>query len=138
MRLMSPLASWIVVAVALIVAETLVVYLLRWVAPEISVEAVYLVVSSVWGLALGVVTVVIAAAIGFSYVPPFVASVASDSQGAAALKMPSRRGSVRSQRWLVRSRSGARKGACGSEWWRRLAPLCVASDREGRASTVER
>jgi hypothetical protein len=32
-----PLASWMVVAVALIVAETLVVYLLRRVAPEISV-----------------------------------------------------------------------------------------------------
>jgi hypothetical protein len=33
-----PLASWIVVAVALIVAETLVVYPLRRVAPEISRE----------------------------------------------------------------------------------------------------
>ncbi|HEY0691743.1 MAG TPA: hypothetical protein VGD71_22210 [Kribbella sp.] len=52
--------SWTVVAVALIVAETLVVYLLRWVPPEISLRVVYLVgvlvVSSVWGLALGVVT----------------------------------------------------------------------------------
>jgi hypothetical protein len=46
-----PLASWIVVAVALIVAETLVVYPLRRVAPEISLGVVYqvgvLVVSSV-------------------------------------------------------------------------------------------
>jgi uncharacterized RDD family membrane protein YckC len=35
-----PLASWIVVAVALIVAETLVVYPLRRVAPEISLGVV--------------------------------------------------------------------------------------------------
>jgi hypothetical protein len=49
----SPLAWWIVVAVALIVAETLVVYLLRRVASEISLGVVYLVgvmvVLSVWG-----------------------------------------------------------------------------------------
>jgi hypothetical protein len=52
-----PFASWIVVAVALIVAETLVVYLLRWVAAGIS---------------------------GFSYVPPSMDFVASDPRGAAA------------------------------------------------------
>ena len=75
MRPMSrPLASWIVVAVALIVAETLVVYLLRRVASEISPGVVYLVgvlvVSSVSGPALGVVTAVLsAAAFGFFYVP---------------------------------------------------------------------
>jgi K+-sensing histidine kinase KdpD len=61
-----PLASWIVVAVALIVAETLVVYPLRRVAPEISLGVVYqvgvLVVSSVGGLALGLVTAVLSAA----------------------------------------------------------------------------
>jgi hypothetical protein len=50
---MSPsLVSWMVVAVALIVAEALVVYLLRRVPPEISLTVVYLVgvlvVSSVW------------------------------------------------------------------------------------------
>jgi len=42
------------------VAEALVVYLLRRVPPEICLRVVYLVgalvVSSVWGLALGVVT----------------------------------------------------------------------------------
>jgi hypothetical protein len=44
MRPMSPpLASWIVVVVAMIVAETLVVYLLRRVALEISLGVVYLV-----------------------------------------------------------------------------------------------
>jgi len=76
-----PLASWMVVAAALIVAETLVVYLLRGVAPEISMEAVYLVVSSVRELALGVVNAVLnAAAVGVSYVsyvPPSVDFVAS-------------------------------------------------------------
>jgi hypothetical protein len=55
-----PLVSWMVIAVALIVAEALVVYLLRRVPPEICLRVVYLVgalvVSSVWGLALGVVT----------------------------------------------------------------------------------
>jgi hypothetical protein len=49
-----------VVAVALIAAEALVMYLLRQVPPEICLKVVYLVgvlvVSSVWGPALGVVT----------------------------------------------------------------------------------
>ena len=91
MRPMSPpLASWIVVAVALIVAETLVVYLLRRIAPEICLGAVYLVgvlvVSSVWGLALGVVTAVLsAAAFGFFYVVPALYFVASDPRGPVAL-----------------------------------------------------
>jgi hypothetical protein len=57
-----PRASWIVVAVALIVAETLVVYPLRGVGPEISLGVVYLVgvllVLSVCGLALGVLAAV--------------------------------------------------------------------------------
>jgi hypothetical protein len=52
MSMSPPLVSWMVVAVALIVAEALVVYLLRWVPPEISLRVVYLVgvlvVSSVW------------------------------------------------------------------------------------------
>jgi hypothetical protein len=60
----SPFASWIVVAVALIVAETLVVYLLRRVAPEVSVG---------WS----------AAVIGFSYVLPSAAFVVSDLHGVA-------------------------------------------------------
>jgi hypothetical protein len=55
-----PLVSWMVVAVALIVAEALVGYLLRRVAagdlPESDLSGGCLVVSSVWGLALGVVT----------------------------------------------------------------------------------
>jgi hypothetical protein len=61
-----PLASWIVVAVALIVAETLVVYPLRRVAPEISLGVV---LSGGCpggferrGLALGLVTAVLSAA----------------------------------------------------------------------------
>ncbi|MDX6240111.1 MAG: hypothetical protein QOG10_4931 [Kribbellaceae bacterium] len=83
-----PLASWIVAA--LIVAETFVVYPLCRVAPEVSVRLAYLVgallVSSVWGLALGVVTAVLSApVIGFSYVLPSEAVVGCDSQGAAAL-----------------------------------------------------
>jgi K+-sensing histidine kinase KdpD len=45
-----------------------------------------LVVSSVWGLALGVVTAALSAAvIGLSYVLPSEAFVVSDSQGAATL-----------------------------------------------------
>jgi K+-sensing histidine kinase KdpD len=62
MPMSPPLVSWMVVAVALIVVEALVVCLLRRVPPETSLRVVYLVgvlvVSSVWGLALGVVTAV--------------------------------------------------------------------------------
>jgi hypothetical protein len=44
-----PLVSWMVIAVALIVAEALVVYLLRRVPPEICLRVVYLVgVLVVW------------------------------------------------------------------------------------------
>jgi hypothetical protein len=60
MSMSPPLVSWMVVAVALIVAEALVVYPLRRVPPRICLRVIYLVgvlvVSSVWGLALGVVT----------------------------------------------------------------------------------
>jgi hypothetical protein len=91
MRPMSPpFVSWMmVVAVALIVAVTLVVYLLRRVPPEISLRVVdpvgVLVGSSVWGPALGVVTAVVsAAAIGRINVPLSVDFIASDRQGAAA------------------------------------------------------
>jgi len=85
-----PLASWIVVAVALILAETPVVYLLRRIAPEICLGAVYLVgvlvVSSVWGLALGVVTAVLSvAAFGFLYVASALYFVGSDPRGPVAL-----------------------------------------------------
>jgi K+-sensing histidine kinase KdpD len=83
------LVSWIVV-VALIVAETLVVCPLRRVVSEISLGVVYLVgvlvVSRVWGLALGVVTAVLsAAAFGLFYVPASLGFVAFDPQGRAAL-----------------------------------------------------
>jgi hypothetical protein len=58
-----PLLVRVVVIAALIAAETLVVYPLRQVAPEISLGLVYLpgvlVVSSVSGLTLGVVTAVL-------------------------------------------------------------------------------
>jgi two-component system sensor histidine kinase KdpD len=113
----SRFASWIVVAVALIVAETPVVYLLRRVLREISVGVAYLVgvlvVSSVWALALGVVTGVLsAAAIDFFYVPPSVDFVVSDPPGAAATR-------------IVLA----------------VAVICsvlrVARDNEGRASAVE-
>jgi Domain of unknown function (DUF4118) len=86
-RPMSPsLASRIVVGVALIMAETLVAYLLRRVASEISPGVVHLVsvlvVSSVWGPALGVVTAVLsAAAMGFFHVPPSLDFGASDPLG---------------------------------------------------------
>jgi hypothetical protein len=72
MRARCRFASWIVVAVGLIVAETLVVYRLRRVAPETSVGVAYLnlvgvlVVSSVWALALGVRERVVATAGAFA------------------------------------------------------------------------
>jgi signal transduction histidine kinase len=80
----------IVVTVALIAAETLVVYPLRQVAPEISLGLVYLpgvlVVSSVWGLALGMVTAVLStAAFDYFHVPPVESILFGGSQGQAAL-----------------------------------------------------
>src|SRR3981081_389290 len=84
------LALGIVVAVALIAAETLAVYPLRHIAPHISLGVVYLlgvlVVSSVWGLGLGVVTAVLStAAFDFFHVPPFFEFIPTDPQGPAAL-----------------------------------------------------
>jgi signal transduction histidine kinase len=85
-----PLASGIVVAVALIAVETLVGYPLRTIAPQISLGAVYLlgvlVVSTVWGLGLGVVTSVLSiAAFDFFHVPPTFTFVPGDPEGPAAL-----------------------------------------------------
>ncbi|HWE10754.1 MAG TPA: GAF domain-containing protein [Solirubrobacteraceae bacterium] len=85
-----PLALGIVVAIALIVAETLAVYPLRHIAPEISLGVVYLlgmlVVSSVWGLALGVVTAVLStAAFDFFHVAPVGSFVPADPPGRASL-----------------------------------------------------
>jgi signal transduction histidine kinase len=85
-----PLLVGVVLAAALIAAETLVVYPLRQVAPEISLGLVYLpgvlVVSGVWGLALGVVTAVLStAAFDFFHVSPIESIVFGDSQGQAAL-----------------------------------------------------
>jgi signal transduction histidine kinase len=80
----------IVVITLLIAAETLVVYPLRQVTPEISLGLVYLpgvlVVSSVWGLALGVVTAVLStAAFDYFHVSPIESIVFGGSQGQAAL-----------------------------------------------------
>jgi signal transduction histidine kinase len=80
----------IAAAAALIAAETLVVYPLRQVAPEISLGVVYLLgvllVASVWGLGLGVVTAVFStAAFDFFHVPPIDSIVFDGSQGQAAL-----------------------------------------------------
>jgi hypothetical protein len=85
-----PLLLGIVVAAALLAAETLVVYPLQHIAPEISLGVVYLLgvlaVSSVWGLALGVVTAVLStAAFDFFHVPPLESIVFDGSQGQAAL-----------------------------------------------------
>jgi signal transduction histidine kinase len=85
-----PLVLGIVVAAGLIAAETLVVYPLRQVAPRVSLGVVYLlgvlVVSSVWGLALGVVTAVLStAAFDFFHVPPVGSFLSADSRGPAAL-----------------------------------------------------
>jgi signal transduction histidine kinase len=85
-----PLLVGVVVTAALIAAETLIVYPLRQVAPEISLGLVYLpgvlVVSSVWGLALGVVTAVLStAAFDYFHVSPIESIVFGGSQGQAAL-----------------------------------------------------
>jgi signal transduction histidine kinase len=85
-----PLLVGIVVTAALIAAETVVVYPLRQVAPEISLGLVYLpgvlVVSSVWGLALGVVTAVLStAAFDYFHVSPIESIVFGGSEGQAAL-----------------------------------------------------
>jgi signal transduction histidine kinase len=85
-----PLLLGMVAAVALIAAETLVLYPLQHVAPEISLGVVYLLgvllVSSVWGLALGVGTAVLStAAFDFFHVPPVESIVFDGSQGQAAL-----------------------------------------------------
>jgi signal transduction histidine kinase len=90
MRPTSPLLLGMVAAVALIAAETLVVYPLKHVAPEISLGVVYLLgvllVSSVWGLALGVGTAVLStAAFDYFHVPPVGSIVFGGSQGQAAL-----------------------------------------------------
>jgi K+-sensing histidine kinase KdpD len=80
-----PLLLGMVAAVALIAGETLVVYPLQHVAPEISLGVVYLpgvlLVSSVWGLALGVGTAVLStAAFDFFHVPPVESIVFDGSQ----------------------------------------------------------
>ena len=85
-----PLLVGVAVTAALIAAETLVVYPLRKVAPEISLGLVYLlgvlVVSLVWGLALGAVTAVLStAAFDFFHVPPVESIVFDGSEGQAAL-----------------------------------------------------
>ncbi|MEA2146741.1 MAG: two-component system, OmpR family, sensor histidine kinase KdpD, partial [Solirubrobacteraceae bacterium] len=78
-----PLELGIVIAAALIAAETLVVYPVHRVAPNASLGEVYLVgvlvVSSGWGLALGVVTAVLStAAFDFFHVAP-IGSITFDS-----------------------------------------------------------
>jgi signal transduction histidine kinase len=86
----SPLLLGIVVAAALIAAETLALYPLRQVAPKASLGVVYLVgvlvVSISWGAALGVVTAVLStAAFDFFHVPPVGSIVFGGAQGQAAL-----------------------------------------------------
>jgi signal transduction histidine kinase len=85
-----PVAVGILFVVASTAAETLVVYPLRQVAPEISLGVVYLpgvlVVSSVWGLALGVMTAVLStAAFDFFHVSPVGSIVFGGREGQAAL-----------------------------------------------------
>ncbi len=87
--------------------ETLVVYLLRRIAPEICLEAVYLVgvlvVSSVWGLALGVVTAVLsAAAFGFFCVAPALHLVRALTLSAAAIELEAVAGEERRAAFALR------------------------------------
>jgi signal transduction histidine kinase len=85
-----PLSLGILAAAALIGVETLAVYPLRNIAPELSLGVVYLlgvlVVSMVWGLALGAATAVLStAAFDFFFVSPVGSIVFEDSHGQAAL-----------------------------------------------------
>ncbi len=152
-----PLASWIVIAVALIVAETLVVYLLRRIAPETCPGAVYLVgvlaVSSVWGLALGVVTAVLSAAFGFFYIAPALYFVACGPRGPVALTIvlavavvlcsvaaPARLRSIGAdERRGEADLAAAMARLLRTDDLRCALPalLRVARDREGMASAVE-
>jgi len=85
-----PRVVGIVVAAALIAAETLVVYPLGQVAPPVSLGMVYLVgvlvVSSVWGLTVGVVTAVLSTVVyDFFHVPPTFTFAAPSRPGQAAV-----------------------------------------------------
>jgi signal transduction histidine kinase len=85
-----PRVVGIVVAAALIAGETLVVYPLDQVAPPVSLGMVYLVgvlvVSSVWGLTVGVVTAVLSTAVyDFFHVPPTFTFAAPSRPGQAAV-----------------------------------------------------
>jgi signal transduction histidine kinase len=85
-----PLALGIVVAVAFIALETLVLYPLREVASEISLGGIYLlgvlVVSAVWGMALGTATAVVSTAVfDFFHVPPEWGFVPTDPQAPVEL-----------------------------------------------------
>jgi K+-sensing histidine kinase KdpD len=85
-----PLRWGIVVAIALIVVETLLAYPLRHVAPEMSLGVVYLlgvlVVSLVWGLPLGALTAVLStAAFDYFHVPPTFDFIPRDHEAPAAL-----------------------------------------------------
>ncbi|MEA2295049.1 MAG: two-component system, OmpR family, sensor histidine kinase KdpD, partial [Solirubrobacteraceae bacterium] len=85
-----PLVVGVVVAAAFIGAETLVLYPLRRLAPEVSLGVVYLlgvvVVSTLWGLALGAATSAVSAiAFDFFRVPPAAGFVPTDSPDWVAL-----------------------------------------------------
>jgi signal transduction histidine kinase len=85
-----PIAPGIAVAVAFIALETLVVYPLRQVASEIALGGIYLpgvlVVSTIWGMALGTATAVVStAAYDFFHVPPAMSLVPTDPQGPVEL-----------------------------------------------------
>jgi signal transduction histidine kinase len=80
----------VLVAIAIVAAETLVIYPLREIAPEFSLGVVYLLgvllVSSLWGLVLGMVTAVISTvSFDFFHLPPALDFVPKDPHGPAAL-----------------------------------------------------
>jgi signal transduction histidine kinase len=91
MRLTSPPRELgLLVAIALIATETLAVYPLRSIAPETALGVVYfvgvLVVSSVWGLALGGVTAVLStAAFDYFHVQPSLDFIPRDTHAWASL-----------------------------------------------------
>ncbi len=133
-----PISLGIVVAVGLVAAVTGIVYPLREVAPAVSTGVLYLlpvlVVSTFWGLALGLATGILsAAAFNFFHIPPtgeftigdeenwialvtflITAVIAGAGRGASRALAPPRRSSAaakrvrRSRSWLPPRSTGGR------------------------------
>jgi hypothetical protein len=134
-----PLGLGIVVAVALIAAQTLVVYPERSVAAEIWLGVVDLpevmVVSTVWGVALGAAAVLSIAAFDFFHVPSALRFVRAVPAGAGGTRDLSVRSPVAIERGAVAAgKCRVRGGVVASV----DVLLRAAREREGMGSALER